>query len=221
MSVVALLAQRALRARRDRRLARPATIGPYSRIRLDMHQVDGVLTLEALTGPSLQFDDVWLLLADEWIKVGSWESSETTFSGQPAVRHRAVVTLDEVALEFPAEPDDDEEPGAKTSIWVSVTEDGERRPPRYSTEVISTDEALSYRVPLGRFQRTEPTDFSRVTNAAGYSLLSYVNRNGHLALAIDRIVRATVRVEVSHLHITDGRLAISGALGSRHTDHCR
>lgn len=217
MPSLALLAQKAVRARRERRLVRPATVGPYSRIRLEMHQSGRMLTLEAFTGPSLHFHDVWLLLADDWIRVGSWESTDVTFAGQSIIKHRASVDLDVVAPETPPESDaDGAEPGAQTSVWVSVTED-RQRPPRYATEVVMTDEGLGYRVPLGRFQRTPPTDFSPVTNSVGQMLVPYVNRNGHLALAIDRPLRAKLTVEVSHLRLADGRLAIAGALGSRHT----
>ncbi len=182
-----------------------------------MHQSGRTLTLEALTGPALRFHDVWLLLADEWIRVGSWESVDVTFAGQPAIRHRAPVSLDVIAPgSDPGSGADDAERGAQTSVWVSLTED-RARPPRYATEVVATDETLSYRVPLGRFRRTAPTDFAPVTNTAGQTLVPYVNRNGHLALAIDRPLRATVRVEVSHLRVVDGRLVIAGSLGSRHT----
>lgn len=215
MPSVALLAQKAVRARRERRLARPAPVGPYSRIRLDMRQSGRTLTLEALTGPMLHFHDVWLLLGDDWIRVGSWESTDVMFSGEPALRHRTTVDLDVIAPEA-TQASDEAESGAMTSVWVSVTED-RQRPPRYATEVVTTDTTLDYRVPLGRFQRTPPPDFSPVTNSAGQSVVPYVNRNGHLALAIDRPLRATLRVEVTHLRITDGRLVIAGALASRHT----
>lgn len=193
------------------------TVGPYSRIQLEMVQTEGRITLEALTGPSLRFEELWLLFADEWIRAGSWHTSETTFAGEAALRHRAVLDLDVVPPENPASADDvDDEPGSKSSVWVSMTDD-RMSPPRYATEVVRDEESQSYRAPLGRFRRTSPTNFASVENSAGQSVAPYINRNGHLALAIDRPLLATLRVEVSYLRLAGGRLAIAGALASRHS----
>lgn len=219
MPVPALIAQKAVRARRQRRRSRPPTVGPYSRIHLDMQQSGRTMTIEALTGPELHLHDVFVLLADEWVRIGTWQSEGTTVRGEAALRHRTTIDLDIIAPELPLDvdaTDDEVEGGAKTSVWVSVTEDRER-PPRYATEVVQEDEVLHYRVPLGRFQQTSEPAFTTVTNSAGEPVLPYLNRNGHLALVIDQEVRPNLRVEVSHLRIEDGRLVIAGALASRHT----
>ncbi|WP_245634535.1 CDP-glycerol glycerophosphotransferase family protein [Janibacter limosus] len=219
MPVPALLAHKALLLRRERRRSRPPTVGPYSRIHLDMQQTGSTMSVEALTGPSLHLHEVFVLIADEWIRLGSWQSEQTTVLGEAAVRHRTSFDLDIVAPEVlpdPGDPDEEPEQGAKTSVWISVTEDRER-PPRYATEVVQEDEVLSYRVPLGRFQRTAEPVFAPLTNSAGQSVLPYVNRNGHLALVIDQEISPNLRVEVSHLRIEDGRLVLAGALASRHT----
>lgn len=219
MPVPALLAQKVVRARRERRRSGPPNVGPYSRIHLDMQQSGRTMTVEALTGPSLHLHDVFVLLADEWVRIGSWESEDTTVLGEAAIRHRTTFDLDIVAPEIPIEPSDGDEgeveTGAKTSVWISATDDRER-PPRYATEVVQEDDVLSYRVPLGRFQRTAEPIFTSVTNSVGESVLPYVNRNGHLALVIDQEVRPNLRVEVSHLRIVDGRIVLAGSLASRH-----
>lgn len=220
MPVPALIAQKAVRARRQRRRSRPPTVGPYSRIHLDMQQTGSTMSVEALTGPSLHLHEVFVLIADEWIRLGSWQSEQTTVLGEAAVRHRTSFDLDIVAPETPIEPSDGNEgevkAGAKTSVWVSATDD-RKRPPRYATEVVQEDDVQSYRVPLGRFQRTAEPVFTSVNNSVGESVFPYVNRNGHLALVIDQEISPNLRVEVSHLRIEDGRLVIAGALSSRHT----
>ena len=213
MPSLALLAQKALVARRRRQDGRPKTTGPYSRILLSMTQDGRSVTLEALTGEKLRFEGLWLRLGHDWTQVGTWETSETTLDDIPVLQHRAVLDLDVVAPVRPPAGDDREAvTGARSTVWVSITEDREKPPP-FATQVVWGGENLAYRVPLGRFRTTPPTNFDPVTNSAGETVLPYVNGNGHLCLTIDQEVKATLRCEVAALRVTDGRLVMSGAVG--------
>lgn len=216
MPSIALMAQKALNLRHRRRLAVPAEIGPYTRIQLEMTQTGKEITLDALTGASLQLHAVWLRISNEWLQVATWEVTESTIDGAPVRRHRAVLDLDVVVPEPEPETAGVETvAGAQTTVWVSASDDREKPPP-FATAVVWGESSLEYRVPLGRFHTTPPPTFSAIENSAGQAVRPYINGNGHLSLAIDREVRQPLRCEVASLQVSDGRLVISGVVGSPH-----
>ncbi|GAA3607654.1 CDP-glycerol glycerophosphotransferase family protein [Marihabitans asiaticum] len=228
MPSLPLLAQRALRARRDRRAAQPPEVGPYSRLRLDMVQEGSKITVGAWTGPGLHLETLWLLVADEWQPAGTWETTEHVVAGDAVLFHHAVVDLhvvdrldlaraEEPTVDAPTTADPEATPaaetGARTSVWTSVREDRERAP-RFATEIVEGEGTLEYRVPLGRFRRTPPPTFAPVHTPMGHDVTPYVNRNGHLSLAIDTDVRQSMRVDVTRLRIVEGHLEVSGTIVS-------
>ena len=211
MPSLALMAQKALAARRERRAALPVEVGPYSRIRLDVTQSGRNLTIEAFTGTSLQLEDLWLLIDETWIHAGAWQTTPLEVAGDQVLRHRSTLDLD-VVDSHPARPEDGD--ADRTSVWMSVTSDQERPPP-FATEIVRSGETLSYRVPLGRFRWMPPPPLAPTTTHGGREVHPFVNGNGHLALSLDAPVRQTMRVDVASLRIREGRLEISGSVLTR------
>ena len=192
---------------------------------LNLVQAQNLLHIDLSSDSAVAPSGLWVEHDDDLHRIGSLEEldSAATDASGAAVR-TATVDLDSLIENLSdwtsppqPDPDSDETAGFVLRLYVEYDDYDVDEMPNSYLEATHDGAAVAL-VRLGRAASTRTENFA-YRHVGGHECYPLINRNGHLAIEVDRPHRPFADVRNEGLTISDGRLELEGRIIARGTEY--